>query len=134
MGTRGGMSFGGGARKLDLEESDPGEPLESRCLSSRFLLSDPEGDLLLCLLSACPGESDLGGFGDDLEPRLEELFPSLEDFSIGGMRDLDGVVSFPILLQVWAKSARGDFLASNCNKKIRSQIIELSATVFLRRV
>ena len=97
MGTSGGMSFGAGARNVpDFPESLPAGELPS-------LLSD--------LLSSFLGELDL------LRSLLESLdslsLLSLEDLSMGGMMDLEGVVSFPILLHVCANSARGLFLASS---------------------
>lgn len=100
IGTRGGMSLGaaGARNEPDLPESLLGDP-------------SPFSDLL----------SSFFGVLDLLPPLLELLFSlslslsfeSLLDFSIGGMIDLEGVVSLPMLLHVAASRANGLFLASN---------------------
>ena len=118
MGTSGGMSFGGGARKLDLEESDPGD------LGPSLSPFSP-GDLLRALSDPVESPSDLA---DDEEVVLGDArddLPSL-DFSRGGMSDLDGVVSLPILLHVWARRASGDFLASSWRKEQSRRLVSFS--------
>ena len=110
MGTRGGSSLGGKLLKPGLEsraasrvsrESRPDEEsLELECRSPWWepweLGRFSESDLLL--LSE-----------DDLLLSLVSLF-----FSKGGMMDLEGAdVSLPMAEHVWARRARGDFLASS---------------------
>jgi hypothetical protein len=96
-GTRGGISLGGGVRKdeEELPASLLGEP------AGRSTLFRPASLLAVDLR---PGDSLF---------RPPSLFTSF--FSMGGMMGLEGEVSFPMLLHVWASRARGLFLASSYN-------------------
>lgn len=101
MGTSGGMSLGGGVRKLDLEPPSllPGE-IPSRLLSPGF--RDLRPSLVVDL-----------ALGDSVFLPSLSLYASLSFFSIGGMIGLEGPVSLPMLLHVCASRASGLFLASN---------------------
>ena len=87
IGTSGGISFGG----IDL---NPGLFAESR--------PDSFETTGLFLFSTEPG------FSADLSPSF---------FSSGGIIDLEGDGSLPILLHVWARRARGLFFASSWKEK-----------------
>jgi len=99
IGTSGGISFGGGVLKLDLEPPSLLAGETPSRLSPGFcdLLPSLVVDLALGDLLSLPSFS----------------FCSLSFFSIGGMIGLEGPVSLPMLLHVCASSANGLFLASN---------------------
>ncbi len=103
MGTSGGMSLGAtGARNdPDLPLSLPGD--ERSFFSAADLPSSFFGELGLLPSPLL----------EELQRESLEAAPSLF-FSMGGMMDLDGVESLPMLLHVCASRARGLFLASNC--------------------
>jgi hypothetical protein len=108
IGTSGGMSLGGGVRKLDFELLSllPGET--PSLLLSAGLLCDLRPSLAVDL-----------ALGDSVLRPPSLSFPSFSFFSRGGMMGLVGPLSLPMLLQVWASRARGLFLASNCKIKVK---------------
>lgn len=86
IGTRGGISLGGADFAPD------------------FLVDSRPDSLPLSLFGLFLLSPDLS-----LSPDFSPSF----SFSMGGMMDLEGAGSFPILLHVWASKASGLFFASS---------------------
>ena len=99
MGTKGGISFGG---KVLNPLADFESRSESLCPCERGLFEASESD--------------------DFSGSLPSPFSF---FSKGGMIGLEGEVSLPMALHVWARSARGDFFASSWGIEEKTTVIHV---------